>query len=323
MVQALLLFQKEPVGGFVVECRRLFSFRTFDGIWKKILNYLRLKFMSKYLHYLNGRFVKEDELLISPRDLGFSRGFGVFNHLKTYNGRPFKLEGNLTRLIKSAELIGLRHSYSVKQLAGIVRKLLSKNNDGNDKEVRIVLSGGVSNSLLQSSEATLLMIVDSLSLLEREIYEEGVRLNSVKFTRYIPESKSASYIEGVRQTWIGKQDGFYQPLFYSDSQVYEAAKSNVFVVREGKIYTPKSNIFKGGTRDTLINDLKNELKIIEENFRLEFLLSADEVFLASSGKEIVSVVKVDKTTIGDGKVGEITKLVMKTFQEFTNSDKWQ
>ncbi len=279
--------------------------------------------MSKYLHYLNGRFVKEDELLISPRDLGFSRGFGVFNHLKTYNGRPFKLEGNLTRLMRSAELIGLKHNYSITQLAGIVKELLSKNDDGNDKEIRIILSGGVSNSLLQTSEATLLMIVDSLSLLEREIYEKGVKLNSVKFTRHIPEAKSTSYIEGVRQTWIGKQGGFYQPLFFSDSQVYEAAKSNVFVVKKGKIYTPKNNIFKGGTRNVLVDDLKNELKIIEEDFKLDFLLSADEVFLASSGKEIVPVVKVNETTIGSGKVGSITKLVMETFQEFTNSDRWR
>lgn len=279
--------------------------------------------MSKYLHYLNGRFVREDELLISPRDIGFSRGFGVFNHLKTYNGRPFKLEENLARLMRSAELIGLKHNYSIKQLAGIVKELLSKNDDGNDKEVRIILSGGVSNSLLQVSEATLLMIVDPLSLLEREIYEKGVKLNLVKFTRYIPESKSTSYIEGVRQTWIGKQGGFYQPLFYSDFQVYEAAKSNVFVVREKKIYTPKSNIFKGGTRDALVNDLKNELKIIEEDFKLDFLLNADEIFLASSGKEIVPVVKIDGTTIGNGEVGEITKMVIRTFLELTRSDKWQ
>lgn len=267
--------------------------------------------------------MKEEELLISPRDLGFSRGFGVFNYLKTYNGKPFKLEENLERLMRSAKLVGLKHNYSLRQLVKIVRRLLAKNDDGNDKGIKIILSGGISNSLLQTTRATLIIIVDSLGPLEKKIYKSGVKANLVKFTRHIPEAKSTNYIEGVKQTRIGKRSGAYQPIYYSDTQVYEGAKSNVFVVKGGKIYTPKNNVFKGGTRSVLVNDLRNELEIIEKDFALDFLLNADEIFLASSGKEIVPVVKVGKTAIGDGKAGKITKIVTRKFKEFVNSDKWR
>ena len=275
--------------------------------------------MNEYQHYLNGEYVTEDKLLVSPRDLGFTRSFAVFTKIKTCNGRPFKLKEHLLRLLKSARLINLEHVYDLDKLTKIVNETFDRNNDGKEKTFKIMLSGGVSDFMYQSAEATLIIIVDLSKPRKAEIYTEGVKVNLVKFTRYIPEAKSTNYIEGVRQTKIGIKNGAFEPVFYSDKQVYEGSNSNIFAIKNNKIYTPKNDVYLGILRGVLLEDLKDKLKIIEKDFDLDFLLNADEVFITGSGKEIVPVVKADDYIIGDGKVGEITKLVIKEFREFLKS----
>ena len=89
--------------------------------------------MKKYKHYSNGKYITEDKLLISPRDLGFTRSFAIFTKIKTYNGRPFKLQEHLFKLLKSAKLINLEHSHTLISLTKIVIETLNKNKDGNEK----------------------------------------------------------------------------------------------------------------------------------------------------------------------------------------------
>lgn len=278
--------------------------------------------MEGYKHYLNGKYVNENELLISPRDLGFTRSLAVFTKIKTCNGRPFKLKEHLLRLLKSAELINLNHDYNLERLTTIVKETVDKNNDGKEKTLKVILSGGISDFMYQSTEATLIIIVDLLKLRKAEIYTKGVKINLVKFTRYLPEAKSTNYIEGVKQTQIGMKSDAFEPVYYSDEQVYEGSNSNIFIVKNRKIYTPENNVYLGILRGVLLNDLRDKLQIIEKDFDLGFLLDADEVFITGSGKEIVPVVKVDENIVGNGKIGEITKLAMKEFREFINSDKW-
>ncbi len=275
--------------------------------------------MQEYKHYLNGKYVNENELLISPRDLGFSRSFGVFDYLKTYNEKPFKLKEHIERLLNSAKLINLKHEYSLEGLINIVEETLHLNKDGNEKTIKIILTGGVSNYMYPTSGTTLIVIIDLLKLKNEEVYEKGIKINSVKFERYLPESKTTNYIEGVKQTQIGMESGAYEPLYYTDEQVCEGSNSNVFVVKNKKLFTPKNGILFGITRNTIIDELKDSFEIVEENFTLDFLLNADEVFFTSSGKEIVPVVKVDDFIIGTGNVGQICKLVLEKFRNFANT----
>ena len=278
--------------------------------------------MKNYKHYLNGKYVTENKLLISPRDLGFTRSFAVFTKIKTHNGRPFKLEEHLSRLLKSAELINLDHTYTVDKLRHIVSQTLNKNNDGKEKTLKVMLSGGVSDFMYQSKEPTLLIIVDLSKPRSPEIYKKGVKVNLIKFTRYIPGAKTTNYIEGIRSVKVGIKKGFFEPVYYSNKQVHEGSNSNIFVVKNKKIYTPKNNIYYGILRNVLVSDLKESLKVIEKDFNLDFLLKADEVFITGSGKEIVPVIKVDYKIIGDGKVGKVTKRAILEFKDFLNSLKW-
>jgi len=272
----------------------------------------------KQIHYLNGKYVTEEKLLISPRDLGFARGFAVFDYLRTYNNKLFKLNEHLERLLKSAKLINLRHDYNLNQLVRIVQTTFEKNKHiKGEKTARIFLSGGISKSLHQSSKATLVVVVDPFKPRKREIYKNGIKAGLVNFVRYIPKAKTTNYLEAIRKIQDDAQNDKYELFYYTNKQVYEGLTSSVFVVKDGKIYTPKNNVLLGTTRGVLLRDLRRELHVIEKDFNLNFLLNADEIFIASSGKGIVPVVEVEGNSIGDSCVGKITRMVMKTFKSFT------
>lgn len=278
--------------------------------------------MLNYKQYLNGKFVDEENLLISPRDLGFTRGYGVFEYIRTYNGRPYKLGEHIKRLIASAELIRLRHNFTYEYLENAIRELIEINDDGQDKSIRIHLSGGISDSMYQTGEPTMVIFIEPFKAKNPGIYTDGVMLKTVKYERDLPTTKNVNYIEGIRQAHISREEGVYEPLYYNDKQVFETSNSNIFVVKNRKLYTPKNNVFYGTARNTIVQDLKNNFVIIEEDFKLDFLLNADEVFLASGGKQVAPVVKIDDRQIGDGRVGKITMSVWEKYKEFVQSNNW-
>lgn len=278
--------------------------------------------MNNYKQYLNGKFIDESELLISPRDLGFTRGYGVFEYLRTYHEKPYKLDEHIKRLLISAELIKLKHNFTYKQIENTVMELLRLNDDGQEKSIRIHFSGGVSNSMYQTGEPTMVIFMDPFKPKDPNIYINGVVLKTVKYERDIPSAKNVNYIEGIRQAHISRDEGIYEPLYYSNKQVFETSNSNIFAVKNGKLYTPKNNVFYGSARNTIINDLKNNFIIIEKNFNLGFLLDADEAFLTSGGKQVAPVVKIDDKQIGNGTVGKMTMQVWKKYKEFIENGNW-
>ncbi len=278
--------------------------------------------MLNYKQYLNGNFVDESALLISPRDLGYSRGYGVFEYIRTYKGRPFKLKEHIDRLLKSTKLIELKHNFSYKQIEKVINKLIELNNDGKEKSIRVHISGGVSDSMYQTKEPTIIIFMDPFKAKDPKIYTDGVTLNTVKYKRDVPQAKNFNYIEGIKQSHLNKEKGIFEPLYYSDDQVFETSNSNIFAVKDGKIYTPKSNIFYGSARGVVVNNLKDKFEIIEKDFNLDFLLKADEVFLVSGGKEVVPVVKVDKNFIRYGKAGKTTLSVSKAFKGYVEQAFW-
>lgn len=278
--------------------------------------------MSNYKQYLNGKFVNENEFLISPRDLGFTRGYGVFEYIRTYKGRPYKIDEHVKRLLNSAELIKLKHDFTYDQIQSAIMNLLMLNDDGKEKSIRIHFSGGVSDSMHQTGKPTMVIFMDPFKPKNPSIYTDGVALKTVKYKRDIPGSKNVNYIEGVRQAHINRDKDIYEPLYYSNKQVFETSNSNIFAVKGGKLHTPKNNVFYGSARNTIVNDLKNDFEIIEEDFNLNFLFNADEVFLASGGKQVVPVVRIDDKQIGNGKVGNITIKVWEGYKKFIESGNW-
>ncbi len=273
--------------------------------------------MSKTLHFLNGKLVTEEELCISPRDLGFLRGYGVFDFLKTYHRRPFRLREHIDRLFNSAELIGLKLPWSKEQIEQWVLETLAANPEG-EKFIKIIVSGGVSHSMLPTGEPTLVILIDPAVQYPKENYENGIGVITVQHTRYTPHAKSNNYIEGVKQCQEAAKIGAVEPVYYSNEQVYEGSNSNIFAVIRGKLVTPHGDILAGITRQVLLDILKDPAVEVK-NFTHAELLNAEEVFFTGSGKEVTPITAINGKPVGNGKVGPITKEVIRQFREYTEN----
>lgn len=275
------------------------------------------------IHFFNGKLVSAEQLAISPRDLGFSRGYAIFDFLKTYpHHRPFKLSEHIDRLFNSADLIGLQMPWSKEDVEKWVRKTLAANETDKEKFIRIMISGGESETMLPQNGPTIVILVDPAVEYPKEHYEKGIGVIVVKHSRYTPAAKSNNYIEGVKQTQIAKQSGAMEPIYYSDTQVFEGSNSNIFAVINGKLLTPESNILEGVTRGVLLNILKLDMPVEAKNFTLDELFNASEVFLTGSGKEVTPVTRIDDKLVGSGEVGSVTKEVMRQYKEYVHSDLW-
>lgn len=271
------------------------------------------------IHFLNGKFVGEEELLISPRDLGYTRGYAVFDFLRTYNGKPFHLSEHIERLLNSAKLIDLKIPYTKQEIEKLVLETLNKNNKDTEKAIKIIASGGISSKMTQVNSPTFMIWIDGLAPVPQEYYENGVGIITVKYKRYIPEAKTNNYIEGVKQTQIAENVGALEPVYFDDDGLYESSNSNIFIIKDGKIYTPKNYALSGITRKVLIEILKSEFTVEEKNLKIEDLLGADEAFLTGSAKEILPIVKIDEKVLASGKVGENTKKVLEIWNRYTNT----
>lgn len=272
--------------------------------------------MSDFIHFLNGQFVTEDKLLVSPKDLGFARGFAVHDFLVTHNKKPFKLQEHIDRLYKSAEIIGLKIPWNKTQIIEWVKETLEKNDKEIEKTVKIFLTGGIAPYLNQSESPTIIIMINQYIPLPSSYYENGVKAKTVKYKRPYPEAKTTFYIEGVRQFSNTENRDITQIIYYDDKQVFEGAGENLFAVINGKLTTPKSNILQGITRNVLLEILKDTVNVEVRDFTIDELLNATEAFVTGSSKGVRGVIEINGKPVGSGKVGNITKEVMKRYQDY-------
>lgn len=276
----------------------------------------------KRMHFLNGQLVTEDKLLISARDLGYSRGYAVFEFMMTYHGRPFLMERYIDRLFRSCESISLSLPWSKGQISDWVLQTLKANEPlEDDVVIRITVSGGSSETLFPAETPTITIVVDPRFSRPSIEYIDGVRALLHEFERYEPQAKTNNYTEAVRQFRYAPA-GIDEIIYHSGGMVREGTRSNVFAVINGSLFTPKTGVLEGITRDVILNDLSLSVKVEARNISVEELLSASEVFITATAKEIMPITQLNDTLVGDGRVGLVTKEVMAQFRDFTKSDLW-
>lgn len=274
-------------------------------------------------HFLNGKFVSEEDLLISPRDLGFTRGYAVFDFFRTYRDhRPFMLDRHIDRLFNSANKIDLSIPWPKDQIKEWIFKTISLSKFKGELVVRIIISGGISNSLEPAEFPSIVIIVDEAIIFPESTYLQGIKVITAEYQRYNADSKTTHYIEAIRKMKIANDEDAEEILYHSNGLILEGAFSNFFAVIDNKLVTSKSGILEGITRQILLENLKLDIPISVENFSIEKLCDASEAFLSVSGKGIIPVVKIDNQEVGNGKVGNVTKEVLKQFADFIKSDKW-
>ena len=272
--------------------------------------------MSPLVHFLNGKFVSEKELLISPRDLGFVRGYAVNDFIFTVNHQPFKLTEHIDRLFRSAEIYGLYMPWSKAQVATWVKQTLDKNDKSTEKTIKIVVSGGPSPSMYQADTPTIVMIVDQYREKPSSYYKDGIKVQAVKYKRSNPEAKHTNHVEAIKHLAKVKDEGITEVLYYDEFQVYEAGRSNLFAVIDNKLVTSKSNIVKGIIRETLLEILQLNVPIEVRDFTYDELLKATEVFVTYSRNGAIGVIEISGRMVGNGRVGSITNEVATQYKAY-------
>ncbi len=273
----------------------------------------------KNIHFLDGKFVDEEHLLISPRDLGFSRGYAAFDFLITSGGRPFMLDRHIDRLFNSCQTISLSVPWSKQQVADWVQQTVDINELCNeDMVMRIIISGGLSGTLVPAKIPTIIIIVEARMLCSSDDYARGVRISLTEFERYEPQAKTTNYVQAIR-LMSGAPSDVDEIIYTSNNMVREGTRCNIFALINGILTTPKSGILGGITRDIILNDLELSIQVKERDFTVQDLLSATEVFITATGKEVMPVTRINDSSIGNGAVGDVTKEVMTKFKNFFES----
>jgi branched-chain amino acid aminotransferase len=282
--------------------------------------------------YIDGKFVDEDDACISIFDYGFLYGYGIFEDIRAYNGRIFRLNEHLDRLWLSAKCINLPISASKKEIEKLIIKTLLINNLLNSYIKLIITKGSADNSNIHSNkyikDSSIIIITNFIKLYDDNVYENGVKI-STSFARKQSRDLLTSNVKSLNQldNVIVKENvfknGFFETIILNKNGcVIGCSNNNIFFIKEGILYTPsKSEIsIVGITRNIVIELAKNKLKISVKETRVSIydIYMSDECFFTSTFSEIIPVIMVDSNQIANGNPGHITLKLIKEFKNFSN-----
>ncbi|MFC1712793.1 branched-chain-amino-acid transaminase [Candidatus Poribacteria bacterium] len=290
--------------------------------------------------YLDGDFVPEEEAKVSVFDHGLLYGDGVFEGIRFYNDRVFKLDEHLQRLYDSAKAIRVEIPLTIEEMEEAILETIRKNGL-HDGYIRPVVTRGRGDLGLdpdKCAKATVFVIVASIVLYPEEYYRDGLEVITAPTRRNVPDSvnpriKSLNYLNNILAKIEAKnandpEGGEKYPriveaiMLTNDGYVVECTGDNIFLIKNGTLITPPTYIgaLEGVTRNTVMDlarDMRMEVK--EEIFNRYEVFIADECFLTGTAAEVIPVVKVDGRIIGDGKPGKITQELNKKFKELTQT----
>ncbi len=269
------------------------------------------------LIFMNDRLVPEAEATVSVFDHGLLYGDGVFEGLRSYAGKVFRLEAHLNRLWESARAIRLDIPMSKEAMAKAVVDTLAANSlvDG---YVRLVItrgSGGLGLDPAKTSNPQVIVIADTISLYPAEFYEKGLRIVTAATQRISPAAlspriKSLNYLNNIMAKVEGLQAGCVEALMLNHKgEVAECTGDNVFCVRSGTLLTPPTDagILEGITRNAVLELAEAAgIPTREATLTRHDLYTAEECFLTGTAAEVIPVVEIDGRSIGSSIPGPIT-----------------
>lgn len=266
--------------------------------------------------FLNGKFVDAKDAKISVFDHGFLYGDGVYETLRTYNGKIWQMEKHISRLRNSAKLLSIKVPWSSAQIGKWLEILIRKNRY-KESRIRLTVTRGENKfNFKKCVKPSILIVAEKFKPQPEEIYKKGVGVATAKIERFIPAAKSISLLPLVKGR-SGLSKKIYEVFFVTrEGFVTEGTVTNVFIVKKGVLITPKDKILLGTTREFVLKLAREAgLKVLARNFKTGELRSADEVFITNAPRGIVPVCKVDDKKIGKECPGGITRLLMKNFSD--------
>ncbi len=271
------------------------------------------------IYYVDGKFVSQDEAVIPVDDLAILRGYGVFDLIRTYRGKPYFLKEHIDRLENSAKEIGLSLPWNTKEISQIVLETLHKNVDIDEANIRVVVTGGSSPDFFNpQGNPRLLVLVTEIKKLPDTWYKNGVKVVTCPLKRDIPDAKVISYVQAAMALKEAKKVNAIEAIYINrKTEVLEGTTSNLFAFLGNTMVTPAEGILKGITRNVILSLAADHFDIEQRPLTLKELLSADEVFITGTNKCIVPVVQIDDTVISDKGPGKNTKIIMDALDRHT------
>jgi len=278
--------------------------------------------------YISGKYYDKENAKISVYDHGLLYGDGVFEGMRSYGGKVFRLKQHLDRLWDSAKAIWLKIPMTQDDMAKAVTDTLAKNNI-KDGYIRLVItrgSGPLGLDPNKCSNPEVIIITDHIQLYPKEFYENGLKIITASSIRNHPAAlspriKSLNYLNNIMAKIEGMQAGCVEALMLNQKgEIAECTGDNIFLIKRGKLLTPPidAGILEGITREAVIEIAqKAGIEVQQIPLTRHDVFIADEVFLTGSAAEVIPVVEVDSRVIGNGKPGPITKDLTKRFHELT------
>jgi branched-chain amino acid aminotransferase len=278
--------------------------------------------------FIDGKYYNERDAKISVLDHGLLYGDGVFEGIRAYHGRVFKLKEHIDRLFCSAKAILLKIPMSHAQIMRAVVEACRKNKI-RDGYVRLLVTRGVGTLGLNPKSCrrpSVIIIAGSIQLYPPAFYQRGMDVVTVPTTRNLhsalnPAIKSLNYLNNILAKIEANNAGVEEAVMLNaEGFVAECTGDNLFIVKNGELFTPplSAGALYGITRQTVIElAVEAGLKVTEPNLTRYDLFNADECFLTGTGAEIVPVVKIDGRVIGTGKPGTFTRKLVKDYRALT------
>jgi branched-chain amino acid aminotransferase len=286
--------------------------------------------------YLDGQFVSKDDAKVSVFDHGFLYGDGVFEGIRIYNRRIFRLNAHITRLYRSAKAIWLTPPHSPEEMAQIIRDTV-RANELEDGYIRAIISRGAGDLGLDPRKCPkpcVVVIADAIKLYPAEVYEQGMECVTVATRRNRPDAlnpaiKSLNYLNNILAKIECIRAGVPECIMLNDAGlVAECSGDNLFILSSDyrgrqELRTPPvtAGNLEGITRDAVLQ-IAEELNIpcAERDVALFDVYSADEAFLTGTAAEVVALTKLDNREIGTGTPGQVTKRITARYRELTRSE---
>jgi branched-chain amino acid aminotransferase len=281
--------------------------------------------------YLNGEFLPKERAVVSVFDHGLLYGDGVFEGIRAYHGRVFKLSEHLDRLYDSARTVAMEMPLSKDEMQEVVLETLRRNNL-RDAYIRLVVTRGVGDLGLDPKKCPkpfVFCIAASIVLYPEELYKKGLSVITVSTRRNIPTAciprvKSLNYMNNIYAKIESNLAGVPEAIMLNnEGYVAEATGDNIFIVKKGVLITPPAyvGLLEGVTRNAVLDIAREKgIPAVEKVFTLFDVYNADEVFLTGTAAEIIPTVMVDGRLIADGKPGKMTWELIAAFNELTKVD---
>ena len=282
--------------------------------------------------YIDGKFYDKENAKVSVFDHGLLYGDGVFEGIRAYNRCVFKLKEHIDRLFESAQSIMLKIPLTKEQMSKVVVSTIKANKLDN-AYVRLIVTRGQGDLGLDPRKCykgpTVIIIVDKIALYPEKLYRDGLSIVTVPTVRNLPEAlnpqiKSLNYLNNILAKIEAANAGCDEAIMLDSlGYVAECTGDNIFVVKNGHLYTPPQcmGTLRGITRDSILEIArKNKIPAHEHVITRHEVYISDECFLTGTAAEVIPVVKVDGRAIGTSKPGKLTLRLMSKFKEITFKD---